>query len=132
MLFIKTLLKPSDNSGAKLFYIIQIPMKSKKNQGTLGDLIRGVIKKSKPKGKGKVYKKTVQKAIILKIKRILKRKNGWYLKFFSNGILILNKRLDMIATRIKTIIPKETRVFKKTQKIKGRVKIFYLMKKFYI
>ena len=117
---------------ASLIQIIQIPKKSLNNEATLGDKVSGVVKKSKKKGKGRIYKKTVVKIFILKLKRIINRKNGWSLKFNSNSSLLLNNKNDMIGSKINTVIPKECLIFKKTSKIRDRLKIFKLMNRFYI
>jgi large subunit ribosomal protein L14 len=97
-----------DNSGAKLVQCIRT---SNKQRSSWGSLILVSVKqlRSKNKIKLKIKKGSVVFAYVLKATLPLKRIGGSRLKASSNGVVLLNKQMQPIASRIFGVVPKELR-----------------------
>jgi len=123
MLQLRSMLKVADNSGAKLLQLIGIPGRGNKTIARVGDIITGVVKKADPTGQ--VLTHQVVRAVIVRSRKELRRKDGSYIRFDENACVILDG---------KTQVPKATRVFGPiAREIKqlGFVKIASLAKEIY-
>ncbi|MGX7589515.1 50S ribosomal protein L14 [Candidatus Vidania fulgoroideorum] len=98
-----TILNVSDNSGAKKVYCIRI-LYSKKKYGVIGNILKICVKKCLYKSR--VKKGLIYNALLVNTKKGLNRKNG-NIKFDKNSVILLDKKLDIISTRIFGVIPKE-------------------------
>jgi len=107
----QTILTVSDNSGAKTVKCIKVLRKFKRNSGYLGDiLIVSVMElRNKLKTKSKVLKGDLYKAVLLRTKYPMPRKEGFSLYFRENSVCLLNKSNKPIASRVLGPIPKELR-----------------------
>jgi large subunit ribosomal protein L14 len=117
MIFPKTVLKSADNSGAKYLKCLRIletkSTRGKKRFGLIGDIILVSIRMCK--SQKKVKKGNVFKAIIVRTKRKIKRESGW-LFFNDNAVVLLNKKMLPLGTRIFGPISRDIR-FRKMTKI---------------
>ena len=104
----QTRLRVFDNSGAKIVQCIRTP---NKQRSSWGSLILVTVKhlRSKNKIKLKIKKGSVVFAYVLKATLPLKRIGGSRLKASSNGVVLLNKQMQPIASRIFGVVPKELR-----------------------
>lgn len=100
----QTLLKISDNSGAKKAKCIKIL--GKKKIGEIGDIVVVSIKSVRNKKNLKVKKGEVYKGIILTTKKQTTIKDGSKISFNSNSICLLNKQGKPIGNRIIGPLPK--------------------------
>lgn len=100
----QTILKVSDNSGAKTVKCIKILGGVKKRYAKLGNIIIVSVQKLRKKSKktSKVKKGSVYKALIIKTKKKQKKKDGSTIYFDSekNSVVLINKKGNPIATRI--------------------------------
>ena len=98
----QTLLKVSDNSGAKTAKCIKVLGGFKRRFGYVGDILIVSIQQLRNKSKltSKVQKGEVYRAVIIRTKTKIKRKNNTYTFFNENSISLLNKQNNPIATRI--------------------------------
>lgn len=115
MIQIQTLLKVTDNSGGKLVRCLKVLKKGAKTRyGKIGDVIVVSIQKIRSKNKltSKVKKGDVLYAVIVKTKFRLKRKSGVSFCFNQNSVVLLNKQLKPLATRVFGLVPKELRTNK--------------------
>lgn len=114
----QTLLRVVDNSGATLAKCIKVMGGLKKKYAFLGDYIIVSIQQLKNKSKktGKVKKKEIYKALIIKTKTKIWKKTGYGKIFTHNAIILLNRQTNPIATRILTYVPANLKK-KKLQKI---------------
>ncbi|HCB64131.1 MAG TPA: 50S ribosomal protein L14 [Fusobacteria bacterium] len=103
----QTLLNVTDNSGAKRVMCIKVLGGSKRRIAHLGDTIVVTIKKAIPSGNAK--KGTVSKAIIVRTKKERRRKDGSYIKFDDNAVVLVNDALEPRGTRILGPIAREVR-----------------------
>lgn len=104
----QTRLRVFDNSGAKIVQCIRTPNKQRSSWGSL-ILVSVKQLRSKNKMKLKIKKGSVVFAYVLKATLPLKRIGGSRLKASSNGVVLLNKQMQPIASRIFGVVPKELR-----------------------
>ena len=97
MLPIGSYLKPADNSGAIMLKIIGVPG-SNKRYARLGDLVTVVVKGASSTGALKDH--SIVKAIIVRTKKEVRRKDGSYIRFDDNAAVILEKDKDPKGGRI--------------------------------
>lgn len=105
MIFVSTVVKVSDNSGARLAKCIHIY--KKKKFASIGDMILVSIKTYNPKKK--IKKGEMYLSIVIRVKRFLNYNNG-YIKFEDNAIVLINKKLLPIGTRLFGVSIKNIRI----------------------
>ena len=98
----QTILKVTDNSGAKIVKCIKVLGGFKRNYAVLGDVILVSVQELRNKSKetSKVLKGEIYKAIVLRTKRSIKKKDGSVFFFFDNAVCLLNKKKIPLATRV--------------------------------
>jgi large subunit ribosomal protein L14 len=112
MILQQTIIKVSDNSGAKTAKCIKILGGYKKRFATAGDVIVVVINqlRNRLKKTSKVKKGAIYKALIIRTKNCILSK-GHTLTFFNdNAISLMNKQGDPLATRIVGPVSKKVRM----------------------
>lgn len=104
----ETILKVADNSGAKTVRCIKILGGFKKKKVSVGDTIVVSVRKlrKKSKNKSKVKKKGVYKALLLRVKKQQKTKDGFEIYFQENAVALLNKQGNPVGSRITGPLPK--------------------------
>lgn len=90
----------ADNSGAKEAKVIGIPGYSKKRYAGIGDIVVVAVQKSIPNTAIKRHE--VYKAVIVRTKKELRRKDGTYIRFDDNAAVLID---------IKNKTPKGSRIF---------------------
>ncbi len=88
----------ADNSGAQIGKIIGIPGYSKIKFAGLGDVIKVSIQKAIP-NRG-VKRHEVLTAVIVRVHKEQKRKDGSYIRFDDNAAVIIDNKKNPIGTRI--------------------------------
>ncbi len=99
-------LKVADNSGAKEVLCIRVLGGSKRRYASIGDLIVVTVKEATPGG---VKKGTVSKAVIVRTKKEIRRKDGSYIRFDDNAVVLLNNQDEPRGTRIFGPVARELR-----------------------
>jgi len=107
MIQIYTRLKVADNSGAKEVLCIKVLGGTRKKYAKLGDLIIVTIKKAIPGGI--VKKGEVTKAVIVRTRKELRRKDGSYIRFDDNAAVLVNDQKEPQGTRVFGPIARELR-----------------------
>ena len=100
-------LKVADNSGAREILVIKILGGSRVKTGNIGDIIVATVKQATPGGV--VKKGDVVKAVVLRTKHGLHRKDGSYIKFDENAAVLINNDKSPKGTRIFGPIARELR-----------------------
>jgi large subunit ribosomal protein L14 len=95
-----TILKVSDNSGAKTVKCIKVLGGFKKKIAKVGDIIVVSIQQIRKKINVKVKKKEVYQALLVRTKVPYNKKNGFKDLFFENSVILINKQGNPIGTRI--------------------------------
>lgn len=108
----QTILKVSDNSGAKTVRCIRVLGGFRKKYARLGDNIIVSVQqlRNKSKNTSKVKKGEVYKALIIRTKVPCKKKDGSQIWFGENSVVLVNKQENPVSTRIMGPLPK---LFKK-------------------
>lgn len=103
-----TILKVSDNSGAKTVKCIKVLGGFKRKFAVIGDIIVTSIQQLRNKSKKnlKVKKKEIYKALIIRTKTKTKKRDGSIISFKENSVVLLNKQDKPVGTRIIGPIPK--------------------------
>ncbi len=97
----------ADNSGAKEVLVIRVLGGSKRRYARVGDRVVVSIKKALPTGGAK--KGTVSKAVVVRTTRPLRRKDGSYIRFDDNAVVLLNAQDEPRGTRIFGPVARELR-----------------------
>lgn len=103
----QTMLKVADNSGARELMIIRVLGGSKVKTGNIGDIVVGTVKKAIPNGT--VEKGKVVKAVVVRTKKGLRRKDGTYIKFDDNACVIIKDDKSPVGTRVFGPVARELR-----------------------
>jgi large subunit ribosomal protein L14 len=113
MIQTETLLKVADNSGAKTAKCIRILGGTRRRYASLGDIIVVAVKTAEPRKN--VKKHQVVRAVIIRQAQAKKRKNGSYIRFDDNAVVILEgtgkepkgtreRGFDKISTMTKDLV----------------------------
>lgn len=101
-------LKVADNSGAKELLCIRVLGGSKRKWGNIGDIIVATVKDAIAGG-GIVKKGDVVKAVIVRTRRGVARKDGSYIRFDDNAAVIIKDDKTPRGTRIFGPVARELR-----------------------
>ncbi|MBA2123470.1 50S ribosomal protein L14 [bacterium Unc6] len=107
MIQMRTILDVADNTGAKRASMIGVLYKGGKLTGRVGDIITCNIKESSPDAV--VKKGEVTRAVIVRTKNWIRRKDGSAVKFDSNAIVIIDPQGNPRGTRVFGPIAREIR-----------------------
>ena len=100
-------LKVADTSGAREILVIKILGGSRVKTGNIGDIIVATVKQATPGGV--VKKGDVVKAVVVRTKHGIHRKDGSYIKFDENAAVLINNDKSPKGTRIFGPIARELR-----------------------
>ena len=103
----ETRLNVADNSGAKEVLCIRVLGGSKRRYASIGDQIVVSVKSASPGGG--IKKGTVTKAVVVRTKKEIRRKDGSYIRFDDNAVVILNAAEEPRGTRIFGPVARELR-----------------------
>ena len=100
-------LQVADNSGAKELLCIRVLGGTKKRYAYIGDTIVVSIKSAI--SSSSVKKGTVSKAVVVRTKKEIRRKDGSYVRFEDNAAVLLNDNNEPQGTRIFGPVARELR-----------------------
>lgn len=100
-------LNVADNSGAREVLVIRVLGGTKRRYASVGDKVVVTVKSALPSGN--VKKGTVSKAVIVRVKNRVKRKDGSYIRFDENAVVLLNASDEPRGTRIFGPVARELR-----------------------
>ncbi len=103
----QTYLKVADNTGAKELMCIRVLGGTGRRYANIGDVIVCAVKKAQPGGQ--VKKGDVVKAVVVRSRKGLKRKDGSYIKFDENAAVIVKEDKNPTGTRIFGPVARELR-----------------------
>jgi len=107
MIHPETNLEVADNSGAKKAQCIKVLGGTRRRYATIGDIIVIAIKDATPTGQ--VKKGSVQKAVVVRTIREVKRKDGSSIRFGDNAVVIINEAKEPKGSRIFGPVARELR-----------------------
>jgi large subunit ribosomal protein L14 len=107
MIQLRTILDVADNSGAKKIQCIKVLGGSEKKYATVGDIIIVSVKETIP---GSNLKKgSVARAVVVRTKKNVRRRDGSYIRFDRNSAVIVNNQNEPVGTRVFGPIARELR-----------------------
>jgi large subunit ribosomal protein L14 len=102
----RSIVRITDNCGAKVGRIFKVLGSSKKRYATLGDIVVLSVQKAEPRKA--IKKKDVLRAVVVRQVKAYRRKDGSYIRFDENAVVVLDKdKSEPIAGRIFGPIPRE-------------------------
>lgn len=107
MIQAQTNLTVADNSGAKKAQCIKVLGGSGRRYASLGDVIVVSIKSAVPNSK--IKKGSVERAVIVRTHKEVRRTDGTYIRFQDNAAVIIDEKLEPKATRIFGPVARELR-----------------------
>jgi large subunit ribosomal protein L14 len=103
----ETRLTVCDNSGAKEILCIRVLGGTRRRYARVGDIIVATVKQAAPNGT--VRKKSVVRAVVVRTRNQIRRKDGSTIKFDDNAAVIIGDDKQPRATRIFGPVPRELR-----------------------
>lgn len=103
----ETRLKVTDNSGAKEILCIRVLGGTGRRYARVGDIIVASVKQANPTGA--VKKKSVVKAVVVRTRDQIQRKDGSTIAFDDNAAVIIGDDKNPKATRVFGPVPRELR-----------------------
>ncbi|MEE9190963.1 MAG: 50S ribosomal protein L14 [Candidatus Neomarinimicrobiota bacterium] len=103
----ETRLKVADNTGAKEVLCIKVLGGSRRRYASVGDLIVVTVKNAMPNGM--VKKGDVTRAVVVRTKKEVRRKDGSYIRFDDNAAVLLDVQEEPRGTRIFGPVARELR-----------------------
>ncbi len=96
----------ADNTGAKIGRVFKVLGGAGKRYARLGDIVVLSVQKAEPRKQ--VKKKDVLRAVVVRTVRPIRRKDGSYIRFDENAVVIIEKeKMDPIGGRVFGPIPRE-------------------------
>ena len=117
MIQVQTELFVADNTGARKIECIKVLGGSKRRYASIGDIIVASVKEAIPRGK--VKKGSLHRAVIVRTKQGIFRKDGSKIKFDNNAAVLTDEKGEPLGTRIFGPVTRELRS-------KGQMKIISL------
>jgi len=100
-----TLLKVADNSGAKIVRCFRILGGTRRRYAGVGDLIVASVQIAEPRKQ--VKKKEIVRAVVVRSRNAVRRKDGSYVRFDENAVVLVDAKKLPRGTRIFGPIPRE-------------------------
>jgi large subunit ribosomal protein L14 len=103
----ESMVKVADNSGAKTALVIRVLGGTRRRYAGLGDVVIVAVKNALPNGQ--VKKSAVARAVVVRTVKETRRKDGSYIRFDENAVVIINEEGEPRATRIFGPVARELR-----------------------
>ena len=107
MIQMQTVLNVADNSGARKLMCFMVLGGSTRRYACLGDIVVCSVKDAIPHGA--IKKGEVVKGVVVRCRKESRRKDGSYIRFDDNAVVLLNNAGEMIGTRIFGPVARELR-----------------------
>lgn len=103
----ESMVRVADNSGAKRALVIRVLGGTRRRYAGLGDTVIVAVKDALPNGT--VKKSEVARAVVVRTRKETRRKDGSYIRFDENAVVIINEQGEPKATRIFGPVARELR-----------------------
>ena len=107
MIQMESILQSGDNSGARRLKCFKIPGGTNRRYATPGDIIIVSVREVLPGSKTK--KGSVHRAVVVRTKKEVQRKDGTTIRFDENACVLVNKDNEPLGTRIFGPVAREIR-----------------------
>ena len=103
----ETRLNVADNTGAKELLCIRVLGATKRKYARIGDIVVVTVKKAIP---GTELKKgTISKAVVVRTRKEIRRRDGSYIRFDDNAAVLINNQMEPTGTRVFGPVGRELR-----------------------
>ena len=106
MLQVRSIIDVADNTGARKASVIGV-IGRHTLFASIGDIIKANVKEADPDGT--VKKGAVVDAVVVRTRQPIRRKDGSFLRFDRNAIVIIDKQMNPVGTRIFGPVARELR-----------------------
>lgn len=104
----QSIVKIADNAGGKVGRVFKVLGSSKRRYAQIGDLVVISVQTAEPR-KG-VKKKGVHRAVVVRQREAMRRKDGSYIRFDDNAVVLVGtgkQKFEPVAGRVFGPIPRE-------------------------
>jgi large subunit ribosomal protein L14 len=101
----RSVLKVADNSGAKVVRCFRVLGGSGRRYAGVGDIVVASVQLAEPRKA--VKKKDVVKVMVIRSKNALRRKDGSYVRFDENAVILVDAKKEPVGTRVFGPLPRE-------------------------
>lgn len=106
MIQTETIVKVTDNSGAKIGRVFKVPGGSKKRYAEIGEVVTLSVQTAEPRKM--VKKKDIVHGVVVRQRKPFRRKDGSYVSFDDNAVVLIDKgKNEPRANRVFGPIPRE-------------------------
>jgi large subunit ribosomal protein L14 len=102
-----TILNVADNTGARKAMCFRVLGGTRRRYASIGDVIVCSVKDATPNGQ--IKRGQVVKAVVVRTKKPVRRRDGSYIKFDDNAVVIINEAKEPSGTRIFGPVARELR-----------------------
>ncbi|NPA46043.1 MAG: 50S ribosomal protein L14 [Chlorobi bacterium] len=103
----ETRVKVADNTGAKEALVIRVLGGTRKRYASIGDKVVVTVKQATPNGQ--IKKGQISTGVVVRTKKEVRRKDGSYIRFDDNAVVLLNAQGEMRGTRVFGPVARELR-----------------------
>jgi large subunit ribosomal protein L14 len=103
----ESILKVADNTGAKRVQVIKVLGGTRRRYASVGDKVVVSVKDSTPNGN--IKEGEISTGVIVRANKEVRRKDGSYIRFDDNAVVLLATTGEMRGTRVFGPIAKELR-----------------------
>ncbi|MCK4594671.1 50S ribosomal protein L14 [bacterium] len=103
----ETIVNITDNSGAKKALCIKVLGGSGRRYATVGDTIVVTVKEALPTSN--IKSGTVIRAVVVRTRKEIRRRDGSYIRFDDNAVVLINEAGEPVATRVFGPVARELR-----------------------
>jgi len=107
MIQMRTMLKVADNSGARRIQCITPQGGGVGLTASIGDIISATVKEADPESK--IPKGKVIRAVVVRTRKEVRRKDGSYIRFDDNAAVVIDKAGEPVGTRVFGPVGRELR-----------------------
>ena len=93
----QSIVKVTDNSGAKIGRVFKVLGSSKKRYAEIGELVKFSVQKAEPRKE--IKKKAVLLGLVIRQKKALRRRDGSYIRFDENAVIVVDQKKGEIVPR---------------------------------
>ncbi|HEY4504412.1 MAG TPA: 50S ribosomal protein L14 [Candidatus Paceibacterota bacterium] len=101
----RSIVKIADNTGAKIGRIFKVLGGSKRRYACIGDLVVLSVQTAEPRKA--VKKKEVHRAVVVRQKANFRRKDGSYIRFDENAVVLIDAKKEPMGGRVFGPVPRE-------------------------
>ena len=101
----RSILKVADNSGAKIVRCFRILGGTRRRYGEVGDIVVASVQVAEPRKA--IKKKDIVKVLIVRQRKPMRRKDGSYVRFDENAVVVVDAKKEPVATRVFGPLPRE-------------------------